>query len=368
MNTAIEQSTDKGVDDIVHTSTEMDDLEALSSSNKNVATMMTEFEKTDEQVNVTDDDDDNDDGHDGDVPHNDEMDGGRNTTRINPPQGPNTTTTTNTETRKSTTTKTNPRFKMEEYQYQQQDHHNPLNLSNDVQLCTLLQSLSHHVQKRTYELSSSISKLESKLQHVDYNINRVIMLDAMQSDYQSMLFHAAADDDNHKYDYHSINNNMNSDDGNQKNVSDDNEINQRDEGEKPPTKSHSNTNNNESGLDKMQKEEDDAIQDGINALSIFHDPTAEANNAIHADNAIGGAGMGTTDYFGIEEEEEEDDEDSFYYYESSPADVFNQRPLPFIIGSVEFLDSVDGGIGGDIVMDEEEKGQYDVYEDDDSDY
>ena len=26
-------------------------------------------------------------------------------------------------------------------------------------------------------------------------------------------------------------------------------------------------------------------------------------------------------------------------------DIFNQRPLPFVIGSVEFMNSVDGGIG-----------------------
>ena len=122
----------------------------------------------------------------------------------------------------------------------------------------------------------------------------------------------------------------------------------------------------------MQKEENDAIQDGIKALSIFHDPSTGANNTIPIDPITAGAdvgiGIGNNDYFGIEEEEE-DDEDSFYYYESSPGDVFNQRPLPFIIGSVEFLDSVDGGIGGDIVVEEEEKREYDVFEeDDDSDY
>jgi hypothetical protein len=29
-------------------------------------------------------------------------------------------------------------------------------------------------------------------------------------------------------------------------------------------------------------------------------------------------------------------------------DIFNQGPLSFVIGSVEFMNSMDGGIGGDV--------------------
>jgi hypothetical protein len=44
---------------------------------------------------------------------------------------------------------------------------------------------------------------------------------------------------------------------------------------------------------------------------------------------------------------EEDDAESPQYYDSAEADVFNQRPLPFIIGSKDFMESQDGGIGSE---------------------
>ena len=91
------------------------------------------------------------------------------------------------------------------------------------------------------------------------------MLDSMHSDYQSMLFHAAADDDHHKHDYSNINNKNNSgslpisvtSNVGQKSVNDDNEMNQHDVGSKHAIKNHDS--NNESWLDKMQKEENDAM-------------------------------------------------------------------------------------------------------------
>ena len=88
------------------------------------------------------------------------------------------------------------------------------------------------------------------MQQVDYNVNRIIMLDSVHSDYESMLFHAAADDDNHKHDYSNINNKNNSgslpisvtSNVGQKSVKNDNEMNQHDVGSKHAIKNHDSNN------------------------------------------------------------------------------------------------------------------------------
>lgn len=256
-------------------------------------------------------------------------------------------------------------------------------LSNNVQLCTLLQSLSHHIQNRTIQLSSSLSQLESKLRAVDYNVNRIVMLDSIQSDYQSTLCHSADDSCTNTVISNariisSNNNNQNSKASQSKggqdtdtcsadrsNVVNDNNVNKR------------RIDLNENKLDTMQKEEDDAIQHGIQALSIFHDHTTRASDPTNANATVAAASssgrtpphreeknnrnsMSPNRYFDeevegdMEEEGGDNDDDSFYYYESSPGDIFNQRPLPFVVGSVEFLESVDGGIGVDEHQDEED--------------
>ncbi len=218
------------------------------------------------------------------------------------------------------------------------------NSNKDVLLCTLLQSISHHVHNRTHQLASSLSHLESKLQHVDYNVNRAILLDSLYADYQSVLVQNT-DDDKKKYcssvNTCSTNTSSESKENNDKDIIDN---------EEERTDEMKNSNKNSSGLEKMQQEEDEAIQQGFMALSIFHDHTASdapvvATNIQHQQNN----NNISNPYFEEEDmdDDDDDDDDSFYYYESSPGDIFNQRPLPFIIGSMEFLESVDGGIGGE---------------------
>jgi len=84
--------------------------------------------------------------------------------------------------------------------------------------------------------------------------------------------------------------------------------------------------------------EENAINDGMKALSIFYDPVKGRSEG---DSPGGGEG-GMDGYFGVEHEE-----DDACYYESSPGDVFNQRLLPFVIGSRDFMESTDAGLGPD---------------------
>ncbi len=267
-------------------------------------------------------------------------------------------------------------------QQQQQQQQPPLkSLSNDVKLCTLLQSLSVHVQSRTVQLSQSMSTLESKLRQIEYDIDRVTLLDSIQPDLQSMFFQTVDLD-------------ANGDGGFEENITasatsldDENHGHERREIPKNtettahhPKKSNlGNFVSSSSGLEKMQREEDEAIKEGIKALSIFHDHTQNTTSANHnhhthptTKNHPNHHQLQYSAYDHIIEEQDEnsnveeddDDEDSFYYYESSPQDLFNQRPLPFVVGSVEFLNSVDGGIGEDIVNDDEDDSDG-AYNDDD---
>mmetsp|Transcript_17340 Transcript_17340/g.21201 ORF Transcript_17340/g.21201 Transcript_17340/m.21201 type:complete len:239 (-) Transcript_17340:227-943(-) len=202
-------------------------------------------------------------------------------------------------------------------------------LSKDVKLCSLLQSLSHHIHDRTSHIATSLRELEQKSNTVDYEVSRTITASLYQSDHTSMIYQASENDEKDEKGVRvpiwSENENELSNQSNHENL-----------------KNNSNLYDDEEdelGLHQMQKEEEEAVQDGIKALSIFHDHTSSNNNHCHRYD----------DYFGIEDidKDEEEDDDSFYDYESAANDIFNQRPLPFIIGSVDFLESIDGGIGGD---------------------
>jgi len=292
--------------------------------------------------------------------------------------------------------------KQHEKHHQQHQPYHRLNLSNEVKLCTLLQALSNHVQKRTVQLSSSISELESKLSQVDYDVHRVIMYDLISSDHQSVLFQASeeyetAGQEAHQHGLglentpkgcHKVNDEEDEPTGDRKDdarmrgqegkqESDGNTNGESDQGQKEVAADSSCASM--SGLDKMHREEEEAVRDGIKALSIFHDhsnshsaSTGSADQNEHPRTPPDHHYFGSIGEDEADDGENDDDDDSFYCYESSPGDMFNQRPLPFVIGSTEFLESVDGGIGGDIVQedndDEYAEGSYGEYESNDEDY
>jgi len=91
---------------------------------------------------------------------------------------------------------------------------------------------------------------------------------------------------------------------------------------------------------KVEREEDAAIADGLEALSLFFDPATRG----------GGALAESDHYFGLDGED-----DSCHFYESHPGDGYNQRPLPFVAGSREFMESADAGLGGEEVEEAEEE-------------
>ena len=82
----------------------------------------------------------------------------------------------------------------------------------------------------------------------------------------------------------------------------------------------------------MEDEEKVAISQGIEALKYFFHHSKSSPEYYAADH-----------YFELEE----DDENSPQSDDSAEADIFNRRPLPFIIGSKDFMESEDGGIGSE---------------------
>jgi WASH complex subunit FAM21 len=93
-------------------------------------------------------------------------------------------------------------------------------------------------------------------------------------------------------------------------------------------------------INQQQTVENQAIRDGMKALELFYDPAHATGSEDH--------------YFGLDQ-----GDDSAWYYESAPADTFNQRPLPYVVGSREFMESTDAGLGEECGAEEDEDGGVD---------
>ena len=176
-------------------------------------------------------------------------------------------------------------------------------LYQDAQIVSFIHHFTQHIQRRSTEVSDRILHLSNTTHDLEYEISK-----------KKLEFYLCS---NRKYVENTI-------------IAVPNSPSQH----LPPPPSFNNNNNNKNNhnndgnadikiLDNMEHLEDLAISDGMKALSIFHDPEEEIDDQ----------------YFQMEEE------DSCYYYESSVNDQFNQRPLPYIIGTPEFFESDDVGLG-----------------------
>mmetsp|Transcript_3044 Transcript_3044/g.4599 ORF Transcript_3044/g.4599 Transcript_3044/m.4599 type:complete len:196 (+) Transcript_3044:462-1049(+) len=173
------------------------------------------------------------------------------------------------------------------------------NLADDAKLCTLLQNFSIHVEERASELSDALRNLERRIDGANSNVDSALMDFLRVSDSRVVHFEISDSADVHQLHQQKL----------------------EEVGSIPVSSPAEETEQ------ILRAEEKEAIADGIAALDAFHDNENASDN-----------------YFEIDEDEEIE---TPYYYESAPADVFNQRPLPFIIGSKPFMESHDGGIGSE---------------------
>jgi len=83
---------------------------------------------------------------------------------------------------------------------------------------------------------------------------------------------------------------------------------------------------------RLELEEQAAINDGMRALNLFFDAKRPQQGS---DSESGGNNNQI-----VESTEDDMVGDDCYYYAAAEGDMFNQRPLPFIIGSREFVESI----------------------------
>jgi len=173
-------------------------------------------------------------------------------------------------------------------------------LKLDADLSTLLQNASVHIQGRTRSLSEKIEELDQKMRSVKTNVLGAELDFTRTKNFNPTRFEISDDGSKH---------------GNQ--CQDKDSI-----GDK-------------SGFEEEQvlkDQENRAIRDGMEALKCYHDYSRfSENDHWMADH-----------YFS-----EVIDSASEFESTNTTFDVFNQRPLPFVIGSKAFMESSDGGLGSD---------------------
>ena len=194
-------------------------------------------------------------------------------------------------------------------------------LLDDVNLCTLVQSISLHVQKRSLVLSNKLELLETKVQDIqklslETNAKMLRRKEKVPTINQIEDEPCASEHHRHQHEHSTSNNNLTE---------------KRNQG----TKSDRSLNPED---DQLAEVETKAIKLGISALKFFDDSTKFKENEDTFENH----------YF--YNDGDEDDSES----RCAPDDYFNLRPLPFIIGSKAFMEAeYDSGLNGDEKDDEE---------------
>jgi WASH complex subunit FAM21 len=190
-------------------------------------------------------------------------------------------------------------------------HHQSWSLADDARLATFVQEFTVHIQRRVEEIADAVLDLEDKAGRAALSVElaKSAFLTLPDERFVEQVVGDLGD---------------NSHDASASDHGPESSVEGGDEQEEEERDAELN----------MQRLEEEAIQDGMKALSIFYDPAS----------AVGGE---ADHYFGLDPVD-----DSACYYDSAPADQFNQRPLPFVVGSREFLESTDAGLGDDFEEDD----------------
>lgn len=182
------------------------------------------------------------------------------------------------------------------------------NLRKDAELCTLLEDLSLHVQQKSYSLSQKLQELERKMHTVE-NIASGAILEFMdRKDNQPTHFEIF-------------------------------------DSECGPSCSRTDKGVNGEIIEDenvLREEENNAILDGIAALKYFHDHSVSLQDRSFIEDHYFHLDDVNVTELPCDDENDGDDTDA-----SAKADIFDQRPLPYIIGSKAFMESNDAGLGNE---------------------
>ena len=227
-------------------------------------------------------------------------------------------------------------------------------LSTDAQLATLLHEFTSHIQKRTYHVSSQIRHLQNSVNQVGITVG-LVQHDIMQMSNEICMEQVVGEDDddddeNDNREGAQTNNDDTHDDTNNNNIDDDDD------------------DDSSADIARLEAEEKAAIQNGVKALSLFFDPKRKRSSMQQQQDKHGSSnsnnnnideGIITTSDTNTAEEtniiinttitdgEENVIGENCYFYPAADADVFNSRPLPFIVGSREFMESSCSGGDGE---------------------
>ena len=198
-----------------------------------------------------------------------------------------------------------------------QSTNNTWDLSTDAQLATLLHELTNHITSRTQHVARDIRQLQQEVNNVGVNV-ALVRTQFMKRSNEIFMEQVVGDDDDEEE----------STSSDEKDQITDESITQKNDIE----------DNDDADIARLELEEHAAINDGMKALALnlFFDakrrsPGSDSESGVNNNNnQIVESMMGT----------EEDIGDDCYYYAAAEGDMFNQRPLPFVIGSREFVESI----------------------------
>ena len=188
-------------------------------------------------------------------------------------------------------------------------------LADDARLASFVQEFTSHIQRRAESIAAAVVALENKKDRAAVKIelakSAFLALPDQRLVQQVVVDGTGTGDDTEELPQQG---------------------NKGDEHENQTT----TTDEEQDPIQKQQHLEDQAIKNGMKGLKLFYDPAQATGTEDH--------------YFGLDQ-----GDDSACYYESAPADTFNQRPLPFVVGSREFMESRDAGLGEEYGVDDEEE-------------
>jgi hypothetical protein len=205
-------------------------------------------------------------------------------------------------------------------------------LSTDALLATLLHELSSHIQSRTHHVSSEIRSLQNSVNQVGVEIALVHQDWTKMSDNICMEQVVGDDDENNYHESEIIQEEGPEGTRTLQNGIDDDVVH--------------NDDDSSADIARLEAEEKAAIENGMKALSLFFDPKRKSNTQHndHDPDEISHEDKFHDNIVGISIEEDNMIGDNCYFYPAAEGDVFNQRPLPFIVGSREFMEHSCGGL------------------------
>ena len=191
-------------------------------------------------------------------------------------------------------------------------------LADDARLATFVQEFTAHIQRRAESIADSVVALENKKDKAATKVELAKSAFLRLSD-QRYVKQVVVEGTGGGVSFDAA------------------EPSRQDDGDKDEHDTRTSDISGQDAINQQQTVENQAIRDGMKASELFYDPAHATGSEEH--------------YFGLDQ-----GDDSAWFYESAPADTFNQRPLPYVVGSREFMESTDAGLGEEYAEEDEDDG------------